>query len=121
MIERIDDAPASVLAFKAVGEVGLDDYDSVVKPALDAALTGRRKLRAVVVIGPEFTGYAKGVRPEDLGLGLGFIRKVERVAVVTDVPRIDELLRRYGWMLRKRVKRFSLGEQSAAMRWVAGE
>ena len=57
MIERLDGAPAGVLAFKAVGEVTLDDYTQVLKPALDTALSGGRKLRAVFLIGPEFTGY----------------------------------------------------------------
>ena len=78
MIERIDGAPAGVLAFKAVGEVTLDDYTQVLKPALDTALSGGRKLRAVFMIGPEFTGYESGVKREDLGLGLGFLRKWER-------------------------------------------
>ena len=36
------------------------------------------------MIGPEFTGYSSGVKREDLGIGLGFLRKWERCAVVTD-------------------------------------
>ena len=121
MIEKIDDAPAGVLAFKAVGEVGLQDYTQVVKPALDAALAGGRKLRAVIVIGPEFTGYDKGVKREDLGFGLSFLRKWERCAVVTDSPRIRDLMRRFGWMMGKRLKQFSVADLSAAMEWAAGK
>jgi len=121
MIEKIDDAPAGVLAFKAVGEVGLQDYTQVLKPAIDAALTGGRKLRAVIVIGPEFTGYAQGVKREDLGLGLSFLRKWERCAVVTDSERIGDLMRRFGWMMGKRLKRFSVAELPAAMEWAAGK
>ena len=54
-----------MLVFKAVGEVTLDDYTQILKPALDTALAGGRRLRAVFLIGPEFTGYSSGVKRED--------------------------------------------------------
>ncbi len=119
MIEKIE-APAGVLAFKAVGEVSLDDYSQVLKPELDIATAGGRKLRALIVIGPEFTGYDKGAKLEDLGLSLGFIRKVQRLAVVTDAQWISDLMRRYGWVIGRRVKHFGLAELPAAMKWAAG-
>ena len=120
MIEQIPKAPPGVLALKAVGEVDLDDYTRIVKPALDSAMSGGRKLRAVVLLGPEFTGYAKGIKREDLGIGLGFVRKVERCAVVTDKQGIRDLMRRFGWMLGKRLKQFGVADLQAAMDWAAG-
>lgn len=119
MIERIDGAPAGVLAYKAVGEVTLADCTQVLKPALDTALSGGRKIRAVIVIGPEYTGHESGVRKEDLGLSLGFLRKLERCAVVTDAQWIQEPMRRFGWMLGKRLRRFPVAELPAAMEWAA--
>ncbi len=121
MIERIEDAPAGVVAFKAVGEVDLDDYAQVLKPALDSATAGGRKIRAVFLIGPEFTGYTKGVKREDLGLGLSFLRKWQRCAVVTDAQGIQDLMRRFGWMMGRRLRRFSVADLPAAMKWAAGE
>ena len=121
MIEKIEGAPAGVVAYKAVGELSLDDYRQVLKPALDSAMAGGRKIRAVFLLGPEFTGYSKGVKLEDLGIGLGFLRKWQRCAIVTDVGRIGDLMRRYGWMMGRRLKRFSVADLPAAMRWAAGE
>jgi len=120
VIEKIEGAPAGVLAFKAVGQVGLDDYTQVLKPALDSAMSGGRKIRTVFLLGPEFTGYDKNVKREDLGIGLGFLRKWERCAVVTDTPRISDLMRRYGWMLGKRLKHFRVADLATAMSWAAG-
>ena len=40
MIEQIEGAPAGVVALKAVGEVGIDDYTEALKPGLDAAMAG---------------------------------------------------------------------------------
>ena len=121
MIERLDGAPAGVLAFRAVGEVTLDDYTQVLKPALDTALSGGRKIRAVFLIGPEFTGYDSGVKREDLGIGLGFLREWERCAVVTDAQWIHDLMRRFGWLMGRRLRHFNVAELPAAMRWAAGE
>jgi hypothetical protein len=121
VIERLDGAPAGVLAFKAVGEVTVDDYVQVLKPALDTALSGGRKLRAVFLLGPEFTGYSKGAKAEDLGLGMSFLRKWERCAVVTDVQWIHDLMRRYGWLMGKRLRQFPVAELPVAMKWAAGE
>jgi hypothetical protein len=117
MIERLDGAPPGVLAFKAVGEVTLADYTEVLKPALDTALLSGRKLRAVFLIGPEFTGYSSGAKLEDLGLSLDFIRKWERCAVVTDEQWIHDLVRRYGWLAGRRLRRFHVAELQAAMQW----
>ena len=121
MIQPIEGAPAGVVAFKAVGEVSLDDYRQVLKPALDAAMAGGRKIRAVFLIGPEYTGYAKGVRREDLGVGLSFLRKWERCAVVTDEQAIRDLVHRFGWMMGRRLKHFSVADLPAAMKWAAGQ
>lgn len=121
MIEQIEGAPAGVVALKAVGEVGIDDYTEALKPGLDAAMAGGRKIRAVFLLGPEFTGYTKGARLEDLGLGLSFLRKWERCAVVTDAQRTRDLMRRYGWMMGRRLRHFSVADLPAALSWAAGK
>ena len=121
MIETIEGAPAGVLAYKAVGEVTPVDYTQVLKPPLDSATAGGRKIRAVFLLGPEFTGYSKGVKREDLGIGLGFLHKWQRCAVVTDAGWISDLMRCYGWMMGRRLKRFSVIDLPAAMRWAAEE
>lgn len=121
MIERIEEAPAGVVAFKAVGEVSLEDYTQVLKPALDSAMAGGRKIRAVFLLGPEYSGYAKGVKREDLGVGLSFLRKWERCAIVTDAQGIRDLMRRFGWMMGRRLKHFRVADLPAAMDWAAGE
>ena len=53
MIERIEGAPARLVAFKAVGWVSMDDYIQVPKPALGFATAGGREIRAVFLLGPE--------------------------------------------------------------------
>jgi hypothetical protein len=101
--------------------VTADDYTQVLKPALDTALSGGRKIRGVFLLGPEFTGYSSGAGLEDLGLGLGFMRKWARCAVVTDAQWIHDLMRRVGWLMGRRLRQYSVAELPAAMKWAAGE
>ena len=121
MIEKLEGAPDGVVAFKAVGEVSVEDYTQTLKPAFDAAVAAGGKIRAVLLLGPEFTGYSSGAKLEDLGLGLSFIRKWERCAVVTDAQWIIDLMRRFGWVLGKRFRRFPVTELPQAMEWAAGK
>ena len=50
-----------------------------------------------------------GVKREDLGIGLGFLRKWERCAVVTDAQWIHDLMRRFGWLMGRRLRQFPRG------------
>ena len=56
MIEPIEDAPAGVLAFKAIGKVEAADYEQVLTPAIDRAIAAGGKVRLVYELGSESTG-----------------------------------------------------------------
>jgi len=51
VIEQIDDAPAGVIAFRATGKVEADDYETVLRPAVDAAVETHDKIRIVFELG----------------------------------------------------------------------
>jgi SpoIIAA-like len=68
MIERIQEAPAGVIAFRAVGKVVAADHESVLRPAIEAAVTEHGKIRIVFELGPEFDGYSAGAVWEDMKL-----------------------------------------------------
>ena len=68
MLEPIADAPAGVLALKAVGRVDGADYESVLTPAIEAAVAERGKIRIVLELGSEFEGYSPAAAWEDLKL-----------------------------------------------------
>ena len=119
MIEVIANAPADVLAFKASGAVGPDDYRQVVKPAIDREIAAGRKLRLVVVLDDSVTNGADRKSWEDLGLGLSFLRRVTRAALVTDQAWITAQTARFGWLVARRLRVFPASEIGAAMAWAA--
>ncbi|MEI6449864.1 MAG: STAS/SEC14 domain-containing protein [Actinomycetes bacterium] len=120
MIQIIDGAPAGVLAFKAVGEVDAKDYEDVLKPALERALAGGRKIRLVLEIGPEYEGSSGGGALGDMGVVLPHLKKCERCAVVTDRDWVERAVKGFGWMMGGRLRVFAIDRQAAAMAWAAG-
>ena len=119
MIEVMVGAPAGVLAFKATGGVGPDDYRRVVKPAIDVEIAAGRKLRIVVVLDDSASNSGDRKSWEDLGLGLSFLRRVKRIALVTDQTWIIAQTARFGWLLARRLRVFPGSEIGAAMTWAA--
>ena len=119
MIETLHNAPAGVLAFKAIGKVRARDYEQVLKPAMDHEIAAGRKIRLVAVLGPEFDGYTSGAEWGDLKLGLSQRRHFARVAVVSDDEWVVRSVKSFGWMIGRRLKLFAVKDQPAAMIWAA--
>ena len=76
MIQLIEGAPEGVLAFEAVGEVDAEDYEEVLKPAIEEALDGGNRLRFVFEIGSEFDRYTAGADWHDMTLGFAHLTRL---------------------------------------------
>ena len=105
MIRLIDDLPDNVIGIEAIGEVRAGDYDSVIGPALDAALRIHDKLRLIYVLGDEFDGDSDGGIWKDATVGLARLSQWERPQ-----PKIT-----HGYMARY-AKQVSSASQGAVVR-----
>ena len=119
MIESIPGAPAGVLAFRAVGTVEAADYDNVLKPAVEAAIKERGKVRLVYELGPDYGSYSAGAAWEDTKLWAPHLANWERCAVVTDHRLIADALRAFGILMPGEVKSFPVTQLDEAMRWAS--
>lgn len=119
MIKPIPDLPANVIGCEFVGEVTTDDYRTALEPALAAATADGHKVRALVVLGPEFKGFKGGAMLEDTKVGLHNWSAWERIAIVTDRGSITEAIRFLGWMVPGEVKVFPASDQEAATTWAS--
>ena len=59
MIKLIDDMPNGAIGLEAVGTVTAEDYDTVLRPTLEAALAAG-DVRLLYVLGDDFDAYANG-------------------------------------------------------------
>ena len=70
MIELLKGFPETVVALRGTGHITKSDYETVLIPAVEAALKVRDKVRLYYEIGPDFGGYDPGAAWEDFKVGV---------------------------------------------------
>jgi hypothetical protein len=119
MIERIEGAPARVLAFRAVGRVEAADYEQTLTPAIEAAIAEHGAIRLVYELGKEYEGYSAGAAWEDMKLWTPHLKSWERCAVVTDHRMLADAIRGFAMLMPGEVKVFPVGQLDEALAWAA--
>ena len=119
MIRLIRGMPPGVLGLEAVDEVEDDDYQDVVVPAVEAAISAHGKVRLVYVLGPEFEEYEGDAVWEDLKLGLSHPAAFERTAIVTDARWAGPAVKAFSVLWPGQARAFPLAELEAVKRWAA--
>jgi hypothetical protein len=117
VIKPIDDLVDGVIGMRAVGKFTVDDYTTVIEPALDRLATAHEKLRLLLYLGPEFTGFGEGAWSDltDEIMHTHF----HKGAVVTDDSHIRTGLNVLKWVLHGDVRTFHNDEYDKAVHWVA--
>ncbi|MEO5692147.1 MAG: STAS/SEC14 domain-containing protein [Usitatibacter sp.] len=119
MITLLPDLPDNTIGVAASGLVSGSDYETVLIPAVEAALGKHKKLRLIYELGSDFTGFAPGAMWDDMKLGMAHLSAWERVAVVTDVSWIANAANMFKFVLPCPVKVFSIKDRAAAEKWIA--
>ena len=70
MLERLMDFPPAVVAFACKGQVTRRDYETVLVPAVEAALEQHQKVRLYYRTDPDFSGFDSGAIWEDFKVGM---------------------------------------------------
>ena len=120
MMKLLTNLPDHVVGVSASGQVDAKDYDSVLMPAIDAALQRHHRVRVLYQLTSQFTGFTSGAMWDDCKLGLANWKAWERIAVVTDVHWVAHATRMFAFLMPGLVKVFSNEEQPEAEKWIAG-
>jgi SpoIIAA-like len=118
MIEVLGDLPDNVIAFQCSGHVTRGDYDTILIPAVEAALQVHEKIRLFYKIAPDFAGIDPSAVWEDFNVGVAHLFQWERIAVVTDVAWIGHTVRAFSFLMPGLVKVFPLSQESNARAWI---
>jgi SpoIIAA-like len=119
MIEPLDEMPDGVLGFRAVDEVEAEDYQRVLRPAIEAAIEAHGKVRFVYLLGPAFDEYEGGAMLEDAKLGVEHPFSFERVAIVTDAAWAKPAMRAFSVLWPGVFRAFPVAELEDAKAWAA--
>ncbi len=121
MIRLLDGFPENVLAAACEGQVTRPDYETVLIPAVEAALQRHQKLRIYYETTPQFTGIDAGAVWEDFSLGIGHLPRWERMACVTDVEWIRFAVNAFRFLMPGRLRVFPVSERDEARRWIVAD
>lgn len=119
MIEVLPNLPATVLGVRASGTISADDYESVLIPAIEAAIRERERVRLLYVMDCSVADFSLGAVWDDAKLGFEHLRDFERIAIVTDDQLIRGMVSALHFALPRHVQVFEGGEQAAAAAWLA--
>jgi hypothetical protein len=118
MIDVIPDMPDNVVALRAKGKVTGEDYERVLIPAVEAAVKEHGKIRLLYHIGNEFSGVEARAMWDDAKVGFKHITAWERIAVISDVDWIRNVMRFFGFVIPGQVRVFRNDQYSEAEEWI---
>ncbi len=110
--------PQGVLEVQISGKLTAEEYASTLTPAMDEAAAREDRLRLLLRVGPDFSGFTPKAAWADAKLGLRHWAGFERIAVVTDVDWIENTMQFMGFALPGAVETFDLDEVDDARRWL---
>jgi hypothetical protein len=117
MIEQLDDFPANVVAFVCSGRVTRGDYEGVLVPAVETALRQSEKVSLYYQFAVDFSHVESGIG-QNFGIGMEYLLRWDRIAIVTDVGWIRETVRALGFLIPGVVDIFALGDAAKAREWI---
>jgi len=123
MLEKLE-SPDSVFAVEVVGKLEKSDYETMLRPAIDAQIMGAGEIRCVWVFGEKYQGLTAGAVGSDAGLFLGELvhrdlSKWKRCAVVTDKDWLRHSIQIFSFMIPGEVELFDVNQTQAAVDWAA--
>jgi hypothetical protein len=123
MIERLHDMPPGTLGFRVDGDVEREDYDELLRPALQGAVESGGRLRTLYLI-EDLDDIEAGALWADakLGFDVGVKHHDEwdRSAIVTDIDWMARATKVFAWMIPGEARVYPVAELEQAKAWVAG-
>ena len=119
MMKLLINLPDHVLGVSASGQVDAKDYETILMPAIGAALQRHGRGRVLYQLAPELTGFTSGAMWDDAKFGLANWKAWERIAVVTDVHWLAHATRMFAFLIQGLVKVYSNQQQLDAEKWIA--
>lgn len=118
MIEIMQESSGATLAVKASGKLTDDDYKKVWIPKLEELLRQFGKVRALLFLTKDFSGWELHAAWDDAVFGLKHRNDFDKVAVVGGSAFIEWGTKLGGHLMGGEVKTFSEAQLQEALDWV---
>jgi hypothetical protein len=119
MLEPLEDLPAGVVGFRAVGTIEASDYREVLDPAIDGAVDGPDSVNLVFVMGDQFDHLSLVAMFEDAKLIHLPHEAWGRAAFVTNHDVLGGIAAVFGGLVPGEFRVFPREKECDAVAWVA--
>jgi hypothetical protein len=117
MITYIENLPGNMVGFKATGEVDERDFTEVVMPKVKELVERTNNLNYMLVLDTSITNFSLGAWFKDVVLGIKYITKWNRAAIVTDTQGIITFTEMFSILSPGEFKGFEHKDLQAAIDW----
>jgi hypothetical protein len=119
MIAIMNDVPANVIAFRAIGEVDKEDYEKILVPAVDRFVKEHNKINFLLVLDTDLKNFTAGAFLKDLAVGLKHLTKWHKMAIVSDSAGINTFTNVFSYIAPGEAKGFTHAQMEEAKQWVS--
>ena len=119
MLSIMSDLPSHVLGVRATGAVTKQDYDLVLKPALDALRARTGKINYLLLLETPVSNFTVGAWMDDFMIGVKHFTHWNRIAIVTNEKLVERFSDAFNFIVPGKSKGFTLSELAAAKEWVS--
>jgi hypothetical protein len=117
MITFIENLPDNMVGFKATGEVDERDFTEVVMPKVKELVERNGKLNYMLVLDTSIKNFSLGAWFKDATMGIKFITKWNKAAIVTDVDGIITFTDVFSFLSPGEFKGFERKDLQTAIDW----
>lgn len=121
MLEKLEELPSYVAAFKATGEVDRKEYQRVLIPEIERVDKEHGHIHFLMVLETPVKNFSAGAWIQDAVEALKHFRGWKKIAMVTDESGIQKIADLFSVLLPGATKGFSLAQLDEAKRWVSAE
>ena len=119
MIQKIN-APDNVAAFRALGEITKEDYQTVVEPTIEELVKRTNQINFLFLIDTEIENFTAAAWLEDVMVGLKNFGKWNRAAIVTDSENVITFTNGFSYIVPGEFRGFKKEAFNEALNWVEG-
>lgn len=117
MLRRFTEPTDLVLGFTVSGKLTATDYEDVLMPDIERAVSAEGKVRIVMEWDESFAGWEPKALLDDAKLGFAHWNHFERLALVGSPHWIDGFIKLFDKVSKGKVKVFAAHERDAALEW----
>ena len=119
MIQHLPNLPSNIVGFKAVGEITENDFSETVLPKVKALIAKTDQLNYLLVLETSLKNFTVGAWMKDAFMGIKYITKWKRAAIVSDVEAIRSFTNFFSYLMPGEFKGFEHKDLEKAIDWVS--